>query len=130
MPRNDRDFDDQTDYEVIGTMVSNLAQVEAQKAQASARKLLPIILGDLGHQLLALDLNNSEFNQLPEEIRVGIERSIENQPERFGYASFDEFARARDSGLRLSLNPEVQVLLPYFMNGGQVSYAMGVKVKP
>lgn len=129
-PRNDREFDDQMDYEVIGTIVSNLARVEAQKAQASARKLLPVILGDLGHQLLALDLNNSEFNQLPEEIRIGIERSIENQPERFGYANFDEFARARDSGLRLSLNPEVQVLLPYYMNGGRVSYAMGVKVKP
>lgn len=129
-PRPDRTYDDQLEYEEISKLVSNLVQAESQEAQASARKILPVILGDLGHQLLALDLSNTEFNQLPEEIRVGIERSIEDRPESFGYANFEEFARARDSGLRLSLNPEVQVLLPYYMNGGRVSYAMVVKVKP
>jgi len=128
-PRPDRTYDDQREYEEISKLVSNLVQSESQKAQASARKLLPMILGDLGHQLLALDLNNTEFSELPEEIRVGIERSIESQPERYGYATFDEFATARDRGLRLSLVPEVEVLLPYFMNGGRVAYGMGIKIK-
>lgn len=125
-----RASDDQQEYDEIGRWVSDIVMKENDKAGASARSMLPLVLGEDGHKISALDLNNVDFDQLPDVVKLDLERKIEDQPERYGYASYAEFESAREKGIRLSLNPEVSVLLPYFMNGGRVSFGLGVFIRP
>lgn len=128
----DGEYDKPEEYAKVSEIVASFVSVEREKAEAAARTMLPVILGNLGHELLALDLNSAEFGRLPERVRDNLERAIELQPQQFGYASYAEFERARDSGLRLKLTPDVRVMLPFKSqpSGATVTYAIPIKIKP
>lgn len=126
----DYEFQRQDEYQEIGRLLADFTKTEAKKAEAVARKFLPFVLGNFGHQLLALDLNNTELERTPKEIQDSIDRAVEFQPQKFGFSSFEDYEQARDKGFRLSIVPSLQVFLPYYMNGGVVTFAMGIKIKP
>lgn len=125
-------FDDQDEYEEIARLFASFVRVEREKAAAVARALLPKIIGDKAYGLLALDLNNAEFDRLPVEVQEQLKSAIKESPSAFGYKSYDDFERAMEAGVRLSLKPEINVLMPFRMppNNTPSTYALPIRIRP
>lgn len=128
----DGTYDSLDEYAKIAEFVADFAKRERKKAEETARGLLPTIIGSLGHELLAMDLNNAEFDKLPNHIKDQLESAIELQPQKYGYSSLEQFHRERDAGLRLKLAPDIRIMLPFKLepSGATATYAIPIKLTP
>lgn len=126
----DYEYERTMEYEQIGRLVASFVDAETNKAEAVAQSFLPMILGDLGHEILALNLTNTEFDRLPQAMKYDIDRTVRDQPARFGFTSFEEYEKARDAGFRLSLVPAITVTLPNDSSAIRSSFPLTIRIRP
>lgn len=126
----DYEYERTMEYEQIGKIVASFVDAETNKAESVAQSFLPMILGDLGHEILALNLTNTEFDKLPQAMKDHIDRVVGDQPARFGFSSFEEYEKARDAGFRLSIVPAVSVTIPNDSSAIRSSFPLTIRIRP
>jgi hypothetical protein len=126
----DYEYERTSEYEQIGKVLANFVEAETNKAEAVAQSFLPMILGNLGHEILALNLSNTEFDKLPQAMKDHIDQVVELQPMRFGFSSYEDYERARDAGFRLSIVPAVSVSVPNDSSAIRSSFPMTIRIRP